>query len=91
MSGSNFTVIPSLSASTCNLVGRYTSSSPGINSDYFEAYLFDYKAELTNPNNLLDFKISGRLIVNGTPTGNFFRIWEIQNGTVIYSDPNFII
>lgn len=91
MSGSNFTVIPSLSASTCNLVGRYTSSSPGINSDYFEAYLFDYKAELTNPNNLLDFKISGRLIVNGIPTGNFFRIWEIQNGVVIYSDPNYII
>ena len=91
MSGSNFTVIPSLSASTCNLLGQYTSSPPGINSDYFKAYLYDYKAELTNPNNLLDFKISGRLIVNGIPTGNFFRIWEIQNGVVIYSDPNYII
>ena len=42
-------------------------------------------------NNLLDFKISGRLIVNGISTGNFFRIWEIQNGVVIYSDPNYII
>jgi hypothetical protein len=90
MSGSNFTVIPSLSASNCNLVGRYTSSSPGVNSDYFEAYLYDYKSELTNPNNLLDFKISTRTIVNGDPTGNYFRIWEISGGTVIYSDSNYI-
>ena len=91
MSGSNFTLIPSLSSSTCTLVGEYTPSSPGINSDYYHQYLYDYKAELTNPNNLLDFKISGRLIVNGISTGNFFRIWEIQNGVVIYSDPNYII
>jgi len=91
MSGSNFTVIPSLSASTCNLVGRYKSSLPGINSDYFDVILYDYKAELTNPNNLLDFKISARTIVNGNTTGNYFRIYEKQNGVVIYSDPNFII
>jgi len=90
MSGSNFTLIPSLSASTCTLVGEYTPSSPGVNSDYYHQYLYDYKTELTNPNNLLDFKISVRLIVNGIPIGNFFRIWEIQNGVVIYSDPNFI-
>jgi hypothetical protein len=90
MSGSNFTVIPSLSSSTCNLIGRYTSSPPGTNSDFIESYLYIYNAELTNPNNLLDFKISAITIVNGVPTGNYIRIWEIQNGVVIYSDPNFI-
>jgi hypothetical protein len=91
MSGSNFTVIPYLSASTCNLVGRYAPSLPGINSDYFDANLYDYKVELTNPNNLLDFKIITRTIVNGNTTGNYFRIWEISGGTVIYSDPNYFI
>lgn len=90
MSGSNFTLIPSLSSSTCNLVGQYTPSPPGVNSDFFQTYLYDYKSELTNPNNLLDFKISTRTIVNGSPTGNYFRIWEISGGTVIYSDSNYI-
>jgi hypothetical protein len=92
MSGSNYTLIPELSASTCNLLGEYiNNNNPSKNLDKYDRYVFQFYVELTNPNDINDFKISTKNISNGVRTGNYFRIWEIQNGTVIYSDPNFII
>jgi hypothetical protein len=92
MSGSNYTLIPELSASTCNLLGEYiNNNNPSLNLDKYDRYVYQFYVELTNPNDINDFKISTKNISNGVRTGNYFRIWEIQNGTVIYSDPNFII
>jgi hypothetical protein len=87
MSGSNYTIIPQLSAQTCSLYGEFTSQFGG----YFKKYQFYYRTKLTNLNNLSDFKIEASPIVNGAPTYSFIRVWEIQNGVVIYSDPNYII
>jgi hypothetical protein len=93
MSGTNYTIIPSLSAQTCDLIGEYRSQNylSGYNDDYYIKYQYDYRVELTNVLDINDFKILAKNLVNGVPTGNYFTIWEIQNGTVIYSDPNFII
>jgi hypothetical protein len=92
MSGSNYTIIPSLTAQTCNLIGEYIpqNSNYGYNDDYYLKHQFYYEVQLTNISNVSDFKILAKNIVNGVPIGNPFRIWEIQSGSVIYSDPNFI-
>lgn len=92
LNNTNFSLIPSLSAKTCNLVGEYypQNSVNGLNDDYYLKHQFDYKIELTDITNINNFKISAKTIVNGVRTGNYFRVWEINNGTVIYSDPNYI-
>ena len=90
MSGTNFTIIPSLTSTTCNLIGEINNQ----NSLYYETYhryLWDYRVERTDPININDFKILAKNIVNAKRIGSYFTVWEIQNGVVIYSDPNFII
>lgn len=92
MSGNTNTIIPTLSATTCNLVGEYypQNFASGLNNDFYLKNQYEYRMEFTNPSNINDFKILAKTLVNGRITGNYFRVWEIQNGSVIYSDPNYI-
>jgi hypothetical protein len=101
MSGSSFTVIPNLSAETCSYVGKSAwisnNFSNGSNDDNYQQAIWWFSVILTNPLNTNDYKIMTTQIVNGqwvgstyTPT-NTFKIYEVQNGVVIYSDPNYII
>ena len=90
MSGSNYTIIPSLSAQTCPLI--YGTQ----NNDFYygnrQKYQFWYRISLTNPdNNILDFKIEANIIINGAPTETYLLVYEFQNGQVSYFNPNYII
>ena len=89
MSGSTYTVIPELSAQTCTLYGNVYGE---INSLLYQKHQYDYRIALTNPtNSVSDFKIDTKIIINGATTGSYILIYQIQNGVVIYSDPNYII
>ena len=90
MSGTNYTTIPSLSAKTCNLIGQYQPNSLLNNNDWYSKFQYLYSVESTNSSDIEDFKILAQTLSNGVPTGNYFRIWEISGGTVIYSDSNYI-
>ena len=106
MSGSSFTLIPSLSAETCNYANQsayYPNNiSYGLNDDIYVQTMYNFNLYLTNPLNVSDFKITASPIVNGTYAGvnqfymagagtNDIKIYEVQNGVVIYSDPNYIV
>jgi hypothetical protein len=88
MSGSNYNLAPSLYSQLCPLYGeRFTDFYTGA----VRKYQFFYRITSTNPNNLLDFTIEASPIINGAPTYTYVLIYQVQNGTVIYSDPNYII
>jgi hypothetical protein len=59
--------------------------------------MYNFNTYVTNPLNLNDFKITATPIVNGTYVGsngigtNDITIYEVQNGVVIYSDPNYVV
>jgi hypothetical protein len=106
MSGSSFTLIPSLSAETCNYANQsayYPNNiSYGLNDDVYVQTMYNFNLYLTNPLNVSDFKITASPIVNGTYAGvnqyymagagtNDIKIYEVQNGIVIYSDPNYVV
>jgi hypothetical protein len=101
MSGSSFTLIPSISAETCSYASqsKYNANnfSNGINDDTYVQTMYNFNAYVTNPLNLNDFKITATPIVNGTYVGsngigtNDITIYEVQNGVVIYSDPNYVV
>ena len=88
MSGSSYNLIPSLYSQLCPLYGE---SFPNFYYGAVRKYQFFYRTTSTNPNNLLDFTIEASPIINGAPTYTYVLIYQIQNGTVIYSDPNYII
>jgi hypothetical protein len=90
MSGTNNTLIPSISSTTCNLVGEITNLN-NLYSEFYQRFLFEYRLESSSQDPLNNYKILAKNIVNGRRDGNLFRIYEVQNGSVIYSDPNFII
>ena len=101
MSGSSFTLIPSISAETCSYTSKsryypYNFSS-GANDDTYVQTMYNFNTYVTNPLNLNDFKITATPIVNGTYVGsngigtNDITIYEVQNGVVIYSDPNYVV
>ena len=106
MSGSSFTLIPSISAETCSYASQsayYPNSlSYGINDDVYIQTIYNFNVYATNPLNPNDFKITTSPIVNGNYAGNSqynfqqvgtndITIYEVQNGVVIYSDPNYVV
>jgi hypothetical protein len=106
MSGSSFTLIPSLSAETCNYANQsayYPNNvSNGWNDDEYVQIMYNFNVYATNPLNINDFKITTSQIVNGDYAGNSqynfqqvgtndITIYEVQNGVVIYSDPNYVV
>jgi len=64
---SPYTQIPSLSALTCN---NFTSIGVSYTSVQF-VYVYNYRVELTDPNNVKSFRILASPIVNGVPSNIF--------------------
>ena len=64
---SPYTQIPSLSALTCN---NFTSIGVSYTSVQF-VYVYNYRVELTDPNNVKSFRILASPIVNGAPSNIF--------------------
>jgi len=90
MSGTNNTLIPTISSTTCNLVGEINSQNL-LYSEFYERFLFQYRIQSDSQTFLNNFQILATNIINGQRNGDLFIIYEKQNGTVIYSDPNYII
>ena len=66
-SSSPYTQIPSLSALTCN---NFTSIGTSAGS-YQSVYVYSYRVELTDPNNVKSFRILASPIVNGVFSGAY--------------------
>ncbi len=83
-SSSPYTQIPSLSALTCN---NFTSIGTSAGSFQY-AYVYNYRIELTDPNNVKSFRILASPIVNGV-SNNIFSdvVATVVNGTLTYSNP----
>jgi hypothetical protein len=89
-SGVTNTLIPSLSATTCQFVednfANYTT--------FYRFYDGNFKVELTNPSNWGDFKIYTNTTIETTKSiypENWLMIYNYSGGTVHYSDSNYII
>jgi len=66
-SSSPYTQIPSLSALTC-----YNFTSKGFNYGQFsQINVYDYKVELTDPNNVKSFRFLASPIINGVTSGAY--------------------
>lgn len=89
-SGTSYTLIPSLSAVTCDSIDSYFQK----NTTSYRYYDGDFKVELTNPSDWGDFKIYVNTTIesskNNTPY-NWVEIYNYSGGTIHYSDPNYII
>jgi hypothetical protein len=90
MSGTNNTLIPTISSTTCNLVGEINNQN-SLYTEHYERFLFQYRIQSDSQTPLNNFQILARNIINGQRNGDLFIIYERQNGTVIFSDPNYII
>lgn len=90
MSGTNNTLIPTISSTTCNLIGEINNQNV-LYYEHYERFLFQYRIQSVSQTPLNNFQILARNIINGQRNGDLFIIYEIQNGAVIYSDPNYII
>jgi len=85
-SSSPYTRIPSLSAVTCN---NFTSIGVSYTQVQF-VYIYNYKVELTDSNNVKSFRILASPIVNGV-TSNVFSdvVATVVNGSLTYSNPAY--
>lgn len=85
-SSSPYTQLPSLSALTCNNFTSIGESSPS--RQY--VFVYNYKIELTDPNNVKTFRILAAPIVNGV-TSNVFSdvVATVVNGSLTYSNPTY--
>lgn len=85
-SSSPYTQIPSLSAVTCN---NFTSIGVSYTQVQF-VYIYNYKVELTDPNNAKSFRILATPIVNGVPSGIFSDVVAtVVNGSLTYANPSY--
>lgn len=85
-SSSPYTQIPSLSALTCN---NFTSI--GVSSGSHQTiYVYYYKVELTDPNNVKSFRILASPIVNGVVSGTYSDVVAtVVNGSLTYANPSY--
>lgn len=98
-SGSPLTLIPGLSAETCDFTGRaYLSPldpsnyNPTNNGGSYVKYLANYKVITTNVNDIQNnYSIQTQTNVSGIPSGSYFDIYTVVGGVVTYSDPTYII
>ena len=85
-SSSPYTRIPSLSALTCN---NFTSIGISYTSVQF-VYVYNYKVELTDPNNVKSFRILADPIVNGVNSGTYSNVAAtVINGSLTYANPAY--
>jgi len=90
-SGGSNTLIPSLSATCCPNYTKGTNN-PYFNSLSHRIYKYQYTIALTNPSDVLDFDISAHTITNGLPVGTAdILVYRYSGGSVLYSDPTYII
>ena len=83
---SPYTQIPSLSALTCN---NFTSIGVSYTSVQF-VYVYNYRVELTDPNNVKSFRILASPIVNGAPSNIFSDVVAtVVNGSLTYANPSY--
>jgi len=89
-SGSPATLIPSFSASCCS---NYFNGSIAnwYGSVYRDNYKYFYTITLTNPLNQSDFDISGYTITNGVYSGPPILAYRYSGGSVVYTNPTFVI
>ena len=79
-SSSPYTQIPSLSALTCNNFTSIGTSNVG----YQRAYVYLYRVELTDPNNVKSFRILASPIVNGVASFILSDVVvTVVNGSII--------
>jgi hypothetical protein len=85
-SSSPYTQIPSLSALTCN---NFTSIGTSAGS-FQSVYVYNYKVELTDQNNVKSFRILASPIVNGISTNIFSDVVAtVVNGSLTYANPSY--
>jgi hypothetical protein len=85
-SSSPYTRIPSLSALTCN---NFTSIGISYTSVQY-VYVYNYKVELTDPNNVKSFRILADPIVNGVNSGTYSNVAAtVINGSLTYANPSY--
>ena len=99
-SGVTNTLIPSLSATTCNFKDRsHTYGNPN-NLEYYAQFVGYYILQLTNPSNLSDFIIYASPIINGDWSGATgpgtspvltTPVYGYSGGSVYLSNPTYII
>jgi hypothetical protein len=100
-SGNPLTIIPSLSARTCNnLESKMTlqNNAYGVNKgNEYVQYVYYYRVELTNPNDVRDFRIYASSITNGVYDGypsfgtNNVFVYGFSGGSEYYYDSNYVI
>jgi hypothetical protein len=85
-SSSPYTQIPSLSALTCN---NFTSIGTSVGS-YQSVYVYRYRVELTDSNNVKSFRILASPIVNGVYSGTYSDVVAtVVNGSLTYANPAY--
>jgi hypothetical protein len=90
-SGSPYTLIPSLSASVCTNYISGGNESPYFNTTQRRKYKYFYRVRLTNLSDVNDFDISASTISNGAQINPFILVYRYSGGSVVYSDPVYII
>ena len=88
VSGTTYTLIPSLTGLTCDL-----SDKGEITSDGNTIYVANYQLILTDPNNLRSFEIRANRIINGVrQTTNYpILVLTYVDGVMTFSDPDYVI
>jgi hypothetical protein len=85
-SSSPYTQIPSLSALTCN---NFTSIGT-LNGSYQFVYVYNYRIELTDSNDVKSFRILATPIVNGVSSNIFSDVVAtVGNGSLTYANPSY--
>lgn len=94
-SGTPLTLIPALTAKTCDFTGVMSYNPTGTtitNNNYFRRSLWKYQFTILTPSiNMVDFKIQTYTFVSGDTTNSLIDIYIYSGGTVVYSDPTYII
>jgi hypothetical protein len=84
-SGVSYTPIPSLSAQTCDMTGiGQASYDPGLR----EIYIYDYRTNFPDTNDLTSYSIKASPIVNGVSNNSYsVDVITVVNNVVTYSNP----
>jgi hypothetical protein len=99
-SGSSNTIIPSLSGQTCQFLGNSVTRTDFPNNVNHSQYVYIYKTELFDVNNVTNFRIYGTPITNfqysgATQQNNWVIIYELaleySGGTITYQNPYYCI
>lgn len=88
VSGTTYTLIPSLTGLTCDISdkGEVTSNGRLVRNS-------SYQVNLTDPNNLSSFEIRANEIINGVlQTTNYpILVLTYVNGVMTFSDPDYVV